>query len=136
MDAIRNLDINDPAAKYAVAALLGATLSELKTIDRAIVGGSKNIAAAKPDLTRIFGAAPDQTTGTTQTISNVQPTPHVPLQPTVIPPAPRSQESVPQEDPNQLVFDFNKPITPESINSKLDTIIEKLNRVIELLKKD
>lgn len=134
MDAIRNLDINDPAAKYAVAALLGATLSELKTIDKAIVGGSKNITAAKPDLTRIFGAAYNQAPDATQSVPHVQPSPHVPPpSPALIP---QQQEPTPQEDPNQLVFDFNKPITPESINSKLDTIIEKLNRVIELLKKD
>lgn len=135
MEAIRNLDITDPAAKYAVAALLGSTLAELKTIDKAIVGGSKNITAAKPDLTRIFGpAAIDPAAQPTQ-----QPMQHVPapmFQP--VPAVPIQQPVAPSvtEDPNQLVFDFNKPITPESINNKLDIIIDKLNRVIELLKND
>lgn len=132
MDAIRNLDIADPAAKYAVAALLGSTLAELKTIDQAIVGGSKNIAAAKPDLARIFGAAATQPVAPPQL--PIQPHPQV--QPIAVA-APPAQPTPPtQEDPNQLIFDFNKPITPESINNKLDTIIDKLNRIIELLKKD
>jgi hypothetical protein len=39
-----------------------------------------------------------------------------------------------QEDPNQLVFDFSKKITPDTINDKLDRIISKLDRVIELFK--
>ena len=134
MEAIRNLDITDPAAKYAVAALLGATLAELKTIDKAIVGSSKNITAAKPDLNRIFQP------GTTDGSVVQQPVPLQPFLPQNPPPVPvLTQQPVPntapeQEDPNQLVFDFNKPITPEVINNKLDIIIEKLNNVVEILK--
>ena len=37
------------------------------------------------------------------------------------------------ENPDQLVFDFNKPITPATINDKLDIIIGKLNSILEKL---
>ena len=124
----------DPAintqARYALASLLGATLSELKNIDSNIVGGSNNIRALKTDVNKVMPPL-------------VQPQSHIQQQPAITVTIPQFQPQIPQpqvvtpqvqEDPNQLLFDFNQKITPDTVNSKLDSIIDKLNRVIDLLK--
>lgn len=116
-------------ARYALASLLGATLSELKNIDSNIVGGSNNIKALKTDVNKIIPPLAQlqpqvQQPAITVTIPQFQPQ------------VATTQVAVPQiqDDPNQLVFDFNQKITPDTINNKLDTIIDKLNRIIDLLK--
>lgn len=124
-------------AKLALAALLGSTMAQLKEIDRSIVGSSSNI-QSKLDINRVLGAinapasapSPVPVPAPALTISQ----PDLQFTPAPVPAAPVSPDSTTPEDPNQLVFDFNKPITPETINGKLDTIIDKLNRILELLR--
>ena len=143
MDAIQEVNPNsNNEAKFALAALLGSTMAQLKEIDRSIVGSSSNI-SSKLDINRVL-----------QTIQQpVQQPPAVHHQPvqqpgltfapqaTVVnagmniaaPAAPITLQPVAEEDPNQLVFDFNKKITPDTINDKLDIIISKLNKIIEFV---
>jgi len=121
-------------ARFALASLLGATLSELKNIDSNIVGGSNNIRALKTDVNKIIPPLVQpqpqvQQPAITVTIPQFQPqvaTPQVT--------APQNITTQTQEDPNQLLFDFNQKITPDTVNNKLDSIIDKLNRIIDLLK--
>lgn len=135
-DNIVELGPENPSTKLAVAALLGSTLSELKSIESNIVGSSSNIKALKTNVNQIFS----QLT-TTQ--------PHQPVPQVVQPPAAApianvvnagvniSQNLQPtvQEDPNQLIFDFNKPITPDTINNKLDSILSKISDIDQRLKR-
>jgi len=129
MDSIQTLDPRDPRAKEALIGILGTTIAGLKEIDKSIVGGSNNVLAQKTDL-RQFSNLFDQPHPQPQPVYH-QPQP-VAVQP--LPAAAPIPVPEPTEDPNQLVFDFNKPITPNTINDKLDNIIEKLNVVIEKLK--
>ena len=128
MDSIVNLDPNDPRARDAILSLLGTTLSELKEIDKNVVGSSRNISALKTDLKNVLNfqhAVPPVATTVAAGI-NIQPQQHI-IQP---PPSPVATVA-PQEDPNQLVFDFNQKITPDTINNKLDRILEKIDRIID-----
>lgn len=138
-DALVPLDPNSEQAKHAVMALLGATLAELKQIDQNVVGNSTNIKGMKTDLKNVFNTAQHV---------QPQPSPQIVSQPYVQPIATavnaglniehrstiQLSPAAPEEDPNQLVFDFNKPITPAMVNDKLDRILDKLNHVIDLLK--
>lgn len=138
MDGIVNLSPEDPRAKEAIISLLGTTLAELKQIDKAVVGSSKNIAAVKTDLKNVLNfqqapvvAPPVITPPIATTVAagiNIQQSQHTPAQI-----QPQSQ-SVPVEDPNQLVFDFNQKITPDTINNKLDRILDKLDNIISAIK--
>jgi hypothetical protein len=142
-DGLVAVDPNSAEAKNAVLALLGTTLAELKQLDRNVVGSSKNISGVKTDLQNVFRITTDQTTS--------QPVQQPALQPTIefnstqaaLQPVLQQMRQVPQvvaavqqpaEDPNQLVFDFNKPITPTTINDKLDRILDRLDRIIDLFK--
>ena len=130
-DAIQTLDPRDPRAREALIGILGTTLAGLKQIDSSIVGGSNNLTANKTDINQFAS------------ILNAHPPQQAPQQapqfvPQFIPqqapqfalPIP-ALEPAPIEDPNQLVFDFNKPITPTVVNDKLDIIINKLNSLLE-----
>lgn len=135
MNDIVQLGPEDPGTKFAVAALLGSTLSELKSIESNIVGSSSNIRALKTNVNQIFSqlttAAPQQ-----------QPPPPVIAPVQVVPIANVVNAGVNiqpgttaiQDDPNQLLFDFNKPITPDTINNKLDSILSKLADIDQRLK--
>jgi len=126
MDGIVNLTPDDPRAREAIVNLLGTTLSELKEIDKNVVGGSRNISALKTDLKNVFNfQQPSQITSTTNTV--VQPPAQSQVQPSVLP------LISPPEDPNQLIFDFNQKITPNTINDKLDRILDKLDRIISTI---
>jgi hypothetical protein len=130
-DAIQTLDPRDPRAREALIGILGTTLAGLKQIDSSIVGGSNNLTANKTDINQFAS------------ILNAHPPQQAPQQapqfvPQFIPQqAPQFAlpvpvlEPVPIEDPNQLVFDFNKPITPTVVNDKLDIIINKINSLLE-----
>lgn len=134
-DALVPLDPNSEQAKHAVMALLGATLAELKQIDQTVVGSSTNIKGMKTDLKNVFNTLQQSTPQPAVQQPSIQYSNPVAtavnaginLQPVQVQPTP-------SEDPNQLVFDFNKPITPDTINDKLDRILDKLNAVIDLLK--
>jgi hypothetical protein len=128
---IVDLGPNDPNTKYALAALLGSTLSQLKTIDGSMVGSSNNIRAVKTDVNQIFsqlaaqqpGVTPPQQINPVANVVNAGINISQPVQqaaPVV---------AVEYQDPNQLVFDFNKPITPDTINGKLDSILSKLTDI-------
>jgi hypothetical protein len=126
-DAIQTLDPRDPRARDALIGILGTTLAGLKQIDNSIVGGSNNLTANKTDINQfasILNAHPPQ-----QAPQLAPQLPQfIPQQaPQYVPPVPPA----PIEDPNQLVFDFNKPITPTIVNDKLDIIINKLNSLLE-----
>lgn len=129
MDSIVNLDPSDPRARDAILSLLGTTLSELKEIDKNVVGSSRNISALKTDLKNVLNfqhAAPPVATTVAAGI-NIQPQQQHTIQPL---PSPVATVAL-QEDPNQLVFDFNQKITPDTINNKLDRILEKIDRIID-----
>jgi len=115
--------------------LLGSTLAELREIDKNVVGSSKNISAIRTDLKNVLNfqqASPAATV--VNAGANIAGIPNVPIQQqsavAVQPPPPVISTPL-VEDPNQLVFDFNQKITPETINNKLDRILDKLDRIIE-----
>lgn len=121
-------------AKLALASLLGSTMAQLKEIDRSIVGSSSNI-QSKLDVNGILGAIKSQPVHQASPPPQHVAPPQLEFIPTPVPVQNVPSPEIPSaEDPNQLVFDFNKPITPDTINSKLDGIISKLDRIIELLK--
>jgi hypothetical protein len=141
-DGLVAVDPNSVEGKNAIMALLGTTLAELKQIDRQSVGSSKNISGVKTDLQNVFRITTDQTTPQQSQQPNLQPTIEFnPIQ-VVQQPVIQSQQAPPvavvvqqpAEDPNQLVFDFNKPITPTTINDKLDRILDRLDRIVDLFK--
>ena len=128
---IVDLGPDNPNTKYALAALLGSTLSELKTIDGSMVGSSNNIRALKTDVNQIFSQlASTHPTGTPP--QHINPVANV-VNAGINIPQPVQQAApvvaVEYQDPNQLVFDFNKPITPDTINGKLDSILSKLTDI-------
>jgi len=139
-DGLVAVDPNSAEAKNAVLALLGTTLAELKQLDRNVVGSSKNISGVKTDLQNVFRITTDQTTPQPSQQPAPQPTiefnPIQVAQQPVIQPQQTQPAAVqqPAEDPNQLVFDFNKPITPTTINDKLDRILDRLDRIVDLFK--
>lgn len=145
MDGLIDLSPDDPRAKEALIGLIGSTFAQLKEIDSNVVGGSSNIRALKTDVKGMIENVvrrPQQPPAPMPTVPAVQ------LTPTYVAPAPthtvvaaginvpvQTAPPASQEDPNQLVFDFSKKITPDTVNDKLDRIISKLDRVIELFKK-
>ncbi|NBW57107.1 hypothetical protein EBR43_04850 [bacterium] len=142
MDGIVNLTPDDPRAKEAIIGLIGSTFAQLKEIDNHVVGSSSNIKALKTDvksmITDIIKPNAPQ-----HVPPPVAPPPPVHVAPTFVAPTHtvvaagiNVQPTMPvqQEDPDQLVFDFNKKITPDTINDKLDRILDKLDRIIELSK--
>ena len=139
-DGLVAVDPNSAEGKNAVLALLGTTLAELKQLDRNVVGSSKNISGVKTDLQNVFRITTDQTTSQPSQQPTLQPT--IEFNSTQAVPQPILQQvpqvvaavQQPAEDPNQLVFDFNKPITPTTINDKLDRILDRLDRIIDLFK--
>ena len=139
-DGLVAVDPNSAEAKNAVLALLGTTLAELKQLDRNVVGSSKNISGVKTDLQNVFRITTDQTTSQPSQQPTLQPTIEFNLTQAVPQPILQQVPQVvaavqqPAEDPNQLVFDFNKPITPTTINDKLDRILDRLDRIIDLFK--
>lgn len=134
-ESIVPLDPNSPEAKFAVTALLGATLAELKQIDSQIVGGSKNIRGNQIDLGRVFNTPPPTVAApppppsplytTVNAGINVTPNHSVAIAPAVV--------EQPTENPDQLLFDFTTKITPITINDKLDRILDRLDRVLSKL---
>lgn len=126
MEAIQNLAPTDPRAREALLGILGTTLAGLKEIDRSIVGSSNNVKAHKTDINK-FAALLSPTA--VHQPQHFTPPPQFTPQPAPVQHI-TSSPQIQEEDPNQLVFDFNKPITPETINNKLDIIIEKLNTII------
>jgi len=141
MDGIVNLSPDDPRAQEAIYNLLGTTLSELKEIDRNVVGSSRNISALKTNLNDVLNFTRPSPMATTvnaginvpqhsappvlQPVITAHPTVQAPMQQTV-------EET--KDDPNQLVFDFNQKITPDTINNKLDRILEKLETIANYIK--
>lgn len=138
MDGIVDLSPDDPRAKEALIGLIGSTFAQLKEIDSNVVGGSNNIKALKTDVKGMIENLvhrPQQQVAAPAvqlTPMYVAPT-HTVVAAGINVPA-QSAPPVPQEDPNQLVFDFNMKITPDTINDKLDRVISKLDRVMELFK--
>ena len=137
-DGLVEVDPNSQEGKNAIMALLGTTLAELKQIDRQSVGSSKNISGVKTDLQNVFRITTDQTTPHTPQqptiqLNTVQTVPQFAAQPQLVPQTVAAAPH-PVEDPNQLVFDFNKPITPDTINNKLDRILDRLDRIVDLFK--
>lgn len=142
-DGLVAVDPNSAEAKNAVLALLGTTLAELKQLDRNVVGSSKNISGVKTDLQNVFRITTDQAASQPSQQPTLQPAIEFNSTQAVPQPILQQVQQVPQvvavvqqpaEDPNQLVFDFNKPITPTTINDKLDRILDRLDRIIDLFK--
>ena len=144
MDSIRELTPDSPEAQQAIYNLLGTTLAELKEIDKTVVGSSKNISGIRTDLKNVFNFVPGSPQAATVVNAgvNVQPpvgslhVTHIPTpQPPVLqqPPSTVLVEPQVQDDPNQLVFDFSKKITPDTINDKLDAILVKLDKILDKL---
>lgn len=142
MDGIVNLTPDDPRAKEAIIGLIGSTYAQLKEIDNHVVGSSSNIKALKTDVNSLITGIIKPNTHQ-HVPAPVTPTPAVQVTPTFVAPTHtvvaaglnvQPTVPMPQEDPDQLVFDFNKKITPDTINDKLDRILDKLDRIIELSK--
>jgi len=142
MDGIVDLSPDDPRAKEALIGLIGSTFAQLKEIDSNVVGGSNNIKALKTD---VKGMIENLVHRPSQQPVALAAAPAVQLTPMYVAPAHTAVAAginvpaqltppAPQEDPNQLVFDFNMKITPDTINDKLDRVISKLDRVMELFK--
>lgn len=138
-EALVPLDPNSQEAKNAILALLGSTLAELKQIDKNVVGSSKDIRANRTNLENVFNITEQPSLNPqTQPVPSVLPV-QQPILATITPVVQQPQQpvpvqSAPEEDPNQLVFDFTKKITPDTINDKLDRILDKLDRLIDKLK--
>ena len=150
MDAIQDVNPNSSnEAKFALAALLGSTMAQLKEIDRSIVGSSSNI-SSKLDVQRVLQSI--QPVQQPQLPILQQPQPPIlqqpqPVQQPALSFAPQATvvnaginvatpvvlQPTAEEDPNQLLFDFTKKITPDTVNDKLDIIINKLNKIIEFV---
>jgi len=135
MDGFRPVDPTSREAQEAIANLLGTTLAQLKEIDKTVVGSSKNISGVKTDLKNVFANIPVNQPPPVQQppVISYQPSPVA----TVVNAGINTNQSpvIIQEDPNQLVFDFSKKITPDTINDKLDRILSKLDTVISKLDK-
>ena len=140
-----------PDAQTALMNLIGSTFSELKKVENNIVGDKKpTIAAMKTDLNRLveeakqLGAPQHQPQAAYQqvvhqAVPQLIPQPAVLTQPMLVP-QPVVVQQLPEEDPNQLQFDFYKKITPEDIHGKLSDInfslkeiVDKLNKVLTIL---
>lgn len=143
MEGIVDLAPDDPRAKEAIIGLIGSTFAQLKEIDKNVVGSSNNIKALKTDVKDLLTQVIQQNRPSQP--PPVQAPPPVQLAPafvapthTVVAAGINTPVNQPQpaivEDPDQLVFDFNKKITPDTINDKLDRILDKLDRIIELSK--
>lgn len=138
MDSIINLSPDDPRAREAIVGLLGTTLAELREIDKNVVGSSRNISALRTDLKNVLNfqqASPAATV--VNAGANIAGMHNIPVQQQPVAlqlptqPSPAVIPAPSAEDPNQLVFDFNQKITPETINNKLDRILDKLDRIID-----
>lgn len=138
MESIKELTPDNPEAQQAIYNLLGTTLAELKEIDKTVVGSSKNITGIRTDLKNVFNFQEPPTPATVVNAGvNIQ-SQSAPLHATFIPtPVPSAPPPIvtpiQQEDPDQLVFDFSKKITPDTINDKLDIIIRKLDKIVDKL---
>ena len=150
MDAIQDVNPNSSnEAKFALAALLGSTMAQLKEIDRSIVGSSSNI-SSKLDVQRVLQSIQPVQQPQLPILQQPQPPTlqqHQPVQQPALSFAPQATvvnaginvatpvvlQPTAEEDPNQLLFDFTKKITPDTVNDKLDIIINKLNKIIEFV---
>jgi hypothetical protein len=137
------LDDLPPDPRSALLGLIGSTFAELKNIDNHLITKSNSIAGIKTDLNRLVAEA-------NQLVVNPQPapTPSVQPPPPVLPvqPVPVLEPAIatehtpqptyvgaPADDPNQLLLDFYRKLTPEDINSRLAEIDVKLLKITNLL---
>lgn len=135
MDFFKPVDPNSPQAREAIVNLLGTTLAQLKEIDKNVVGSSKNISGVRTDLKNVFANIPIDQPPVPQPPPTIQYSSPSPVATTVNAGINISAPVLPQEDPDQLVFDFSKKITPDTINDKLDRILSKLEGIVSKLDK-
>jgi hypothetical protein len=146
------LDTLPADPRIAALGLLGMATSELRELDGRIVGGRSSIGGIKTDVNKIVKdlqfliPTQPQQTQPHQQIAYVQSTPtqidHAAISmPQIVQPGP--EQLKPQHDPNQLEFDFYKKIKPEdlelqlkNLNTKVNTVISKIDKVIEILTED
>ena len=135
MDFFKPVDPNSPQAREAIVNLLGTTLAQLKEIDKNVVGSSKNISGVRTDLKNVFANIPIDQPPVLQPPPTIQYSSPSPVATTVNAGINISAPVLPQEDPDQLVFDLSKKITPDTINDKLDRILSKLESIVSKLDK-
>lgn len=134
-----------PDPRSALLGLIGSTFAELKNIDSHLITKNSNIAGIKTDLNRLVAEANSLNNQVPVQAPVQQPVAHTPNVP-ALEPIPVTQsasqphiESQPRletytgEDPNQLMFDFYRKITPDDINSRLADIDLKLSKILDLL---
>ena len=128
-----------PDPRSALLGLIGSTFAELKNIDSHLITKNSNIAGIKTDLNRLVSEAnnlnvpqpiqqlPQATVPVLEPIPATSPAlqPRVQSQPRL--------ETFTGEDPNQLMFDFYRKITPEDINSRLADIDLKLSKIVDIV---
>lgn len=140
MSEIKELNPGEDAeARLAVISLMGQTMAHLKEIDKNIVGSSAYISGQKLNINSVLPPIQQAQQPAVQPQYVSQPVATTVAAGINIAPQSQTVQPVhnitPEEDPNQLVFDFNAKITPDTINNKLDRIIEKLESIVELQKK-
>lgn len=139
------IDDLPPDPRSALLGLIGSTFAELKRVDEFAVTKNQNTAGIKTDLNRLIHEANSLMTPQTQPqVPVLTPQPVMPqpsLEPVVVQttvpalePKP-IQEQQPQsnDDPDQLLFNFYRQITPDDINSRLADIDLKLAKILEKL---
>lgn len=133
-----------PDPRSALLGLIGSTFAELKNIDGHLVTKNNHIAGIKADLNKLVAEANNLNTQQLpqqlpqQTIPNtaapvLEP---IPATSSALQPRVQSQprlETFTGEDPNQLMFDFYRKITPEDINSRLADIDLKLSKILDIV---
>lgn len=128
-----------PDPRSALLGLIGSTFAELKNIDSHLVTKNGNIAGIKTDLNRLVAEANNlnvQQPVQQQARPAVPALEPIPITSSVSQPNITSQpvlETYTGNDPNQLMFDFYRKITPEDINSRLADMDLKLSKILDLL---
>lgn len=136
-----------PEAANAIIGLIGSTFAELKKIDDHNIGSTSYTRGIKSDFKKLIQ---DAQVAVSQQPPVAQFVPPPPAPPAFVPrlePIPVTSPAISQptgvvleDNPDQLQFDFYKKITPEDINQKLtdinlnlNSIVEKLNKVLKIL---
>jgi ABC-type hemin transport system substrate-binding protein len=129
-----------PDARSAVMGLIGSTFAELKKVDESMVSPNNNVRGIKTDIKKLINEANNIVAPTTPQPQIAQQAPQIQQAPQLLPEPVVIQAPAIIEDNDQLLFDFYKKITPEDIHEKLsninfslNSVIDKLNKVIKIL---
>ena len=145
-----DLNLNDlpSSPKEALLGLIGSTFAELKRVDEYSVSKNQFTTGIKTDINRLISEAErlevsSQPQQQPQIYQQVPPQPVLhpePVQQPVINPQSNivpvvETQPLSNDDPDQLLLDFYRKITPEDINTRLADIDSKLYQILQILKK-